>query len=202
MFDWIASILEGSGALGIAALMFLENIFPPIPSELIMPLAGFNAARGGTSLLVAILAGALGSLAGAWVWYLLGKAFGRQRLHRLIARHGRWLAVTPAELERAETWFARHGRATVFFGRLVPTIRTLISIPAGIAHMLMPRFILYSSLGSLLWCGFLTVAGYWLEDSYEHVSAWVNPVSTLVVLALVGLYVWRVIVWDPKTEDS
>lgn len=199
MFDWITSFIEGGGALAIAALMLLENVFPPIPSELIMPLAGFNAARGGTSLLLVIISGAAGSLAGAWLWYLLGCAYGTDRLHRLIARHGRWLTMTPAELDRAQRWFDRHGRSVVFFGRLVPTVRTLISIPAGLAQMFMPRFILFSAMGSILWCSILALAGYWLESRYEQVSAWLNPVSTIIVVALIAGYAWRVIRWRPDS---
>lgn len=199
MFDWITSFIEGGGALAIAALMLLENVFPPIPSELIMPLAGFNAARGGTSLLLVIISGAAGSLAGAWLWYLLGYAYGTDRLHRLIARHGRWLTMTPAELDRAQRWFDRHGRSVVFFGRLVPTVRTLISIPAGLAQMFMPRFILFSAMGSILWCSILALAGYWLESRYEQVSAWLNPVSTIIVVALIAGYAWRAIRWRPDS---
>lgn len=190
-------MIEGGGAFAIAALMLLENVFPPIPSELIMPLAGFNAARGGTSLLAVILAGAAGSLAGAWMWYLVGRAYGANRLRRMIARHGRWLTMTPSELERAQQWFDRHGRSAVFFGRLCPTVRTLISVPAGLARMFMPRFILFSALGSLLWCSALALAGYWLESRYEQVSAWLNPVSTVIVIALIAVYIWRVIRWRP-----
>lgn len=199
MFDWISSFLEGGGAWAIAALMLLENVFPPIPSELVMPLAGFNAARGGTPLWLTILSGTAGSLAGAWLWYLVGRAFGDKRLRRLIARHGRWLTMTPSELDRAQAWFERHGAAAVFFGRLVPTIRTLISIPAGIARMPTRRFLLFSALGSFLWCTFLALAGYWLEGSYEQVSEWLNPASMLIVLGLIGIYLWRVIRWRPDS---
>lgn len=199
MFDWITSFIEGGGALAIAALMLLENVFPPIPSELIMPLAGFNAARGGTPLLLVILAGAAGSLAGAWLWYLVGRAYGIARLRRMIVRHGRWLTMTPSELERAQQWFDRHGRSAVFFGRLFPTVRTLISVPAGLARMFMPRFILFSALGSILWCSMLALAGYWLESRYEQVSAWLNPVSTVIVTALIAGYIWRVIRWRPNS---
>ncbi len=199
MFDWISSFLEGGGAWAIAALMLLENVFPPIPSELVMPLAGFNAARGGTALWLTILSGTAGSLAGAWLWYLVGRAFGDKRLRRLIARHGRWLTLTPSELDRAQAWFERHGVAVVFFGRLVPTIRTLISIPAGIARMSTRRFLLFSALGSFLWCTFLALAGYWLEGSYEQVNEWLNPASMLIVLGLIGIYLWRVIRWRPDS---
>lgn len=198
MFDWITSFLEGGGAWAIAALMFLENVFPPIPSELIMPLAGFNAASGATSLWLTICAGAAGSLAGAYLWYLVGLIFGERRLRKLVRRHGRWLTMTPAELDRAQGWFDRHGRSVVFFGRFVPTVRTLISVPAGIARMFLPRFLLFSGLGTAVWCAALAGAGYLLGDSYDRVSAWLNPVSTAVVAALVAAYLWRVLRWQPK----
>ena len=197
MFDWIAGFLDSGGALAIAALMLLENVFPPIPSELIMPLAGFNAARGGTPLWLAILAGGLGSLAGAYFWYLAGRAFGAHRLRRLIASHGRWLTLTLSEFEAAEGWFQRHGRAVVFFGRFIPTVRTLISIPAGIERMPQGQFLLFTALGSFIWSGGLALAGYLLEDQYESVEHWIDPLSTAVVIGIIALYLWRVIRWKP-----
>ena len=197
MFDWITGFLDSGGAWAIAALMLLENVFPPIPSELIMPLAGFNAARGGTPLWLAVLAGGLGSLAGAYLWYLVGRAFGAHRLRRLIARHGRWLTLTLSEFEVAEGWFQRHGRKIVFLGRFVPTVRTLISIPAGIERMPQGQFLLFTALGSFIWTGGLALAGYLLEDQYERVEHWINPVSTAVVVGIIALYVWRVIRWKP-----
>ncbi|WP_295045793.1 DedA family protein [uncultured Paracoccus sp.] len=197
MFDWITGLLNGGGALAIAALMFLENVFPPIPSELIMPLAGFNAARGGTPLWQAMLAGGLGSLAGAYFWYAIGRAFGRDRLRALIARHGRWLTLNLSEFAAAERWFHRHGNAIVFFGRFIPTVRTLISIPAGIERMPLGRFLLFTAMGSFIWSGGLALAGYLLEDQYERVEGWINPLSTAVVVTVVVIYVWRVIRWKP-----
>lgn len=197
MFDWITGFLDSGGVWAIAALMFLENVFPPIPSELIMPMAGFNAAQGGTPLWLAILSGSLGSLAGAWVWYVVGRAYGARRLRGLIVRHGRWLTLTLSEFEAAEGWFRRYGRWVVFFGRCVPTIRTLISVPAGIERMPQLLFLLLSGLGGLIWIGGLASAGYLLGDRYEQVEAWVNPVSTAVVVAMVAIYLWRVIRWRP-----
>ena len=197
MFDWITGFLESGGAWAIAALMFLENVFPPIPSELIMPLAGFNAARGGTPLWLALVAGGFGSLLGAYFWYLIGRAFGPLRMRWLVANYGRWLTLNLSELDQAEDWFRRHGRAVVFFGRFVPTIRTLISIPAGIERMPQGQFLLFTAMGSFIWTAALTLAGYLLEDQYERVEAWVNPVSTLVVVSVVAIYVYRVIRWKP-----
>ncbi|TGN60064.1 DedA family protein [Paracoccus liaowanqingii] len=201
MFDWITGLLEGGGAWAIAALMLLENVFPPIPSELIMPLAGFNAARGGTPLWLAILAGGIGSTLGAWFWYALGRAYGPARLHLLVARHGRWLTLTPSELTRAQGWFARHGGAAVFFGRFLPTIRTLISVPAGLARMPTGRFLIFTALGSFIWSGGLALAGYALEGGYDAVSGWIDPLSTAIVLAIVAAYLWRVVRWRPDLSD-
>lgn len=198
MFDWITALIDQLGLPGVALMMFLENVFPPIPSELIMPLAGFNAAQGRMGLVGVILAGTLGSLAGAVLWYLLGRAVGTARLRRLAARHGRWLTVTPGELDRADAWFDRHGGIAVFLGRLVPTVRTLISIPAGLSEMPLGRFLLWSGLGTLIWTTFLALAGYLLEDAYHRVENWVNPVSTVVVVGIVGLYLWRVATWGRR----
>lgn len=195
MFDWITGLLEGGGAFAIAALMLLENVFPPIPSELIMPLAGFNAARGGTPLWLAILAGGAGSTLGAWFWYAIGRAYGSARLHHLVARYGRWLTLTPSELTRAEGWFARHDRAAVFLGRFLPTIRTLISVPAGLARMPVGWFLAYTAIGSFIWSGGLALAGYLLEGGYEAVSHRIDPLSNAIVLGIVALYLWRVFRW-------
>ena len=192
MFDWITSVLDRAGALGVGFLMLLENVFPPIPSELVMPLAGFVAARGELGLVAVILAGSAGSLLGALLWYYLGRALGHERLRRLAARHGRWLTLAPEEVDRAEAWFARHGGAAVFGGRLVPGVRTLISVPAGVARMPLPRFLAWSALGTVIWTAALAGAGFLLEGRYELVSHWVNPVSNLVVAGLAAAYLWRV----------
>ena len=126
------------------------------------------------------------------MWYWVGKAIGADRLRRLAARHGRWLTVSPDELDQARAWFDRHGGAAVFLGRLVPTVRTFISVPAGISDMPFTRFLAYSLAGTALWTTVLTLAGYILESQYEKVSAWLNPVSTVVVVAIAALYLWRV----------
>jgi membrane protein DedA with SNARE-associated domain len=192
MFDWITSVLDATGALGVGFLMLLENVFPPIPSELVMPLAGFVAARGEVGLVAVILAGSVGSLLGALLWYYLGRALGHDRLRSLAARHGRWLTLAPEEVDRAEAWFLRHGGAAVFLGRLVPGVRMLISVPAGVARMPLPRFLAWSAAGTVIWTAALAGAGFLLEGRYELVGHWVNPVSNVVVVGLVALYIWRV----------
>jgi len=193
MFDSITAFVESTGYLGIALLMFIENIFPPIPSELIMPIAGFAAARGEMNLLLAILAGSLGSLAGTSLWYLAGRWLGADRLKRWARRYGRWMTVQPRDVDKACRWFNRHSAKAVFIGRLVPAVRTLISVPAGIASMSVRRFLLYSGLGTLVWTSFLAGVGYWLGDQYRLIGAWTNPVSNAVIVLLIGWYLYRVV---------
>ena len=195
MFDWITSVIDSVGALGIALLMFVENVFPPIPSELIVPLAGFNAARGQTSLWIVITAGTVGSLAGALLWYWIGRKLGSRRLRKLAARHGRWLTIAPEDIDRSNDWFHRHGGMAVFVGRLIPTVRTFISVPAGVACMPLWQFLAYSLAGTAIWTAILAVAGWLLQAQYQKVSAWLNPVSTGIVVILVLWYLWRVITY-------
>ncbi|MCT4372052.1 DedA family protein [Yangia mangrovi] len=192
MFDWISGFVDAVGAIGIAVLMFLENVFPPIPSELIMPLGGFNAAAGREHLLAVIVAGSLGSLAGALFWYWIGRRLGTQRLKRLAARHGRWLTILPEDLDRSNDWFTRHGGSAVLIGRLIPTVRTFISVPAGVARMPMASFLAFTTVGTVSWTTVLAMAGYLLQAQYGLVAGWLDPVSTAVVVGIVGVYVWRV----------
>ena len=202
MFDWITGWIDAMGALGVALLMFLENVFPPIPSELVMPLAGFNAARGDMSLILVIVAGSIGSLAGAALWYWIGRKFGMSRLKRLSERHGRWVGIAPEELDRAQGWFDRHGGTAVLIGRLIPTVRTLISVPAGINNMGLGKFLTYSAIGTVAWTALLALLGYWLEGGYEAVEAWLNPISTAIVVGIVALYIWRVVTYDRRRAKA
>jgi membrane protein DedA with SNARE-associated domain len=173
--------------------MALENVIPPIPSELVMPLAGFTAARGEMSLILLVIVGTAGSVLGCLFWYALARAWGRDRFLRFIDRYGLWLTLSREEAEQATAWFERHGAPAVFFGRMVPTVRTLISVPAGLAGMPLGTFLLWTSLGALLWTGLLAGAGYLLEDQYERVEGWLNPVTTGVVVLIVGLYLFRLV---------
>ncbi|OON62874.1 alkaline phosphatase [Massilia sp. KIM] len=198
MFDFITKFLESSGYLGVFALMALENVFPPIPSELIMPFAGFVAARGDLHVAGVLIAGTAGSIAGALPWYYAAKIYGKERLEKFADKHARWMTVTHGEIEHALEAFDRHGRKVVLFGRLIPAIRTLISVPAGLACMPMAQFLLYSTIGSLIWTGILTSAGYLLESQYERVSQYVDPVSKGILILLVGWYLYRVATWKPK----
>ena len=191
--EWAIRTMESLGYVGIGLLMFLENLFPPIPSELIMPLAGFTVAQGKMQLVPAIVAGVLGTILGAFPWYYLGKLLGENRIKRWIDKHGKWLGISSEEIDKSQRWFYRHGNKAVFFGRLVPGIRTLISLPAGFSHMPMAQFLIYSTLGTTAWVGFLTMAGYKLGEHYDLVDRYLAPVSKIVlVLVIVAFVVWIV----------
>jgi membrane protein DedA with SNARE-associated domain len=192
VFDWITAF-DKMGMLGIVLLMFAENVFPPIPSELIMPIAGFTAARGELNLLMVIIAGSTGSMLGALLWYYIGRKIGAERLEVWATKHGRWLTLSPKEVEQACAWFNRHGGKAVFIGRLIPAVRTLISIPAGIAGMPLGSFLLYSAAGTILWTALLATAGYFLESQYDKVAQWLNPISNVVIGLIVLGYLYRVI---------
>jgi membrane protein DedA with SNARE-associated domain len=197
MSDWIIGFVTAWGYPGIFLLMVAENIFPPIPSELIMPFAGYAAASGDLSILGVLVAGALGSLAGTSAWYLAARLLGLDRFTALCNRLGRVATLNEDDIDMAVRWFDRHGPLAVFVGRLIPAIRTLISVPAGLAAMPLWKFLAISSAGTLLWTGILTIAGYVLHESYEIVEAWIDPVSTGVFVLIVVIYIYRFATWKP-----
>jgi membrane protein DedA with SNARE-associated domain len=200
MSGWITGF-ENIGTLGIALLMFAENVFPPIPSELIMPLAGFSAAQGERNLLMVIIAGSIGSLLGALLWYYIGKKIGAERLERWAAKHGRWLTLSPKEVEQSCAWFNRHGGKAVFIGRLIPAVRTLISVPAGIAGMPLGSFLVYSTAGTIIWTALLATAGYLLESQYDKVAHWMNPISNVVIGLIILGYLYRVVRFRRRHDE-
>ena len=197
MFDKLVEFFEGAGYAGIIALMFLENLFPPIPSEVIMPLAGFQAAKGETSLPPVIASGTLGSVLGAIFWYYVGRWIGVARLKTFAARHGRLLTVSPRDIDKVDQAFDRHSGAAILIGRMVPAIRTLISVPAGMFEMTLPRFILFTTIGSALWTGLLASAGYGLESEYERIAGYLDPATWLILGSIILFYLYRVIRWKP-----
>jgi membrane protein DedA with SNARE-associated domain len=184
MVEWITNTMQSLGYLGIGLLMFLENLFPPIPSELIMPLAGFTVAKGDMALVPAIAAGVIGTMLGAFPWYYLGKVMGEDQIKRWLDRHGKWLGISSEEINKSQRWFYRHGSKAVLLGRLIPGIRTLISLPAGFSKMPMSQFLIYSTLGTTAWVSLLTFAGYLLGDNYDQVDEYLAPVSKIVLLGL------------------
>lgn len=200
MLEWITNTINYMGYWGIALLMFLENLFPPIPSELIMPLAGFTARATPDKLNVigVFLAGLAGSVLGAIVWYYPGKFLGESRLQTLADKYGKWLTISSKDISKAKRWFDREGNKAVFIGRLVPGIRTLISVPAGISNMHLLPFIFYTTLGSAVWVAFLTYSGYALGSQYELVDKYLAPVSKIVL----GCIVLAFVVWIVKRQQK
>jgi len=197
MFDWVLSVIESWGYSGIFLLMVAEHLFPPIPSEVIMPLAGYLAASGKLSLLPTVIAGTLGSVVGTSAWFVIGWWIGAARLKRWAARHGRLMTLSPGDIDLAQAWFDRRGGAAVFLGRMIPAVRTLISVPAGIARMSLWRFFAFTVLGSLLWTLILTLSGLVLQANFHLVEEVIDPLSKIVVVTVVLVYIYRVATWRP-----
>ena len=184
MTDWITHVVETLGYLGIAGLMVLENVLPPIPSEVIMPLAGFTSARGELAFAGVAAAGTLGSVVGALLLYYLGRAIGERRLRAWVERHGRWLGLAPDDLDRVRERFDRDGPRVVLVSRLIPGVRSLISIPAGVAQMPLGPFLAYTAAGSGVWATLLAYAGRLLGANYGRVDHVLGPIALVVLLAL------------------
>ena len=197
MSDFIFRMIEWGGYFGVALLMFLETVFPPIPSEVIMPLAGVVAARGHLSLPLVIASGTAGAMLGNIFWYALAHALGMDRFKPLITRYGRWLTLDWTEIERADRLFEKHGGTIVFIGRMLPTVRSLVSIPAGLLRMRFMPFMLWSTLGSTLWTAGLAIAGWVLGHEFAHIETVLGPLSMIVIGGIVLWYLYRVITWRP-----
>ena len=194
MLEWITGLMNSMGYFSIVFLMFLENVFPPIPSELIMPLAGFTATQGGKlNLFGVIIAGTLGSVLGALPLYYAGKTIGEERLKKWAGKYGKWLTVSPDDIDKSKQWFDKHGGVAVFIGRLIPGIRSLIAVPAGFDNMNLPLFLLYTALGSGLWAGILAWLGSLLGNNYQKVEKFLGPATYVVLGIVVAIYIWRVV---------
>ena len=191
---WVIDVVESLGYVGLALLIALENVFPPIPSELILPLAGFLAGQGRFSLPAVIVAATIGSVAGALVLYGLGAWLGEARLRRLVDRYGKYARVSDRDLERADGWFDRHGGMAVLIGRLVPLVRSLVSVPAGVRRMPLMRFVAYTAVGSACWNSVLIGLGWALGDRWDQVNRYASLVEYVVLAALaigVGWFIWK-----------
>lgn len=197
LVDWVTSVVETLGYGGVAFLVALENLFPPIPSEVVLPLAGFVAAGGDASVLGMIIAATIGSMVGAFVLYGIAAAIGPVRLRALVVRYGRWFGLDEADMDKTEEWFDRRANLAVLLCRCVPLMRSLISIPAGFRRMPLVPFSLLTLLGSLVWNVLLIGAGYLLGEQWHQVEEPLELFQRLVlaVIALaVAWFVWRRIV--------
>ena len=191
MGDWIVDIVGKLGYAGVALLTLLENIFPPIPSEIIMPLAGYQAAQGEFSLAGAIAAGSFGSVLGTMGWYWLGRRVGERRLRDWADRHGKWLTLDGEDIDKSAEWFHRRGIWAVFICRMIPGLRTWISLPAGFSEMPMSKFLLPTIIGTVIWTSALTVAGHMLGARYNDIDNVLGTVSWVVIALIAVLYVVR-----------
>jgi membrane protein DedA with SNARE-associated domain len=198
MFEWVLHIVETSGYLGIFFLMIVENVFPPVPSELVIPLAGFAAAAGKLNLFGVMLATTLGGVVGSIPWYVVCRLFGIERVKRFSEKYGRILTLDPDDLELAERWFHKYGHLTVLFGRIVPTLRSLVSLPAGFARMPFWSFVVYSAIGIALWNMLLLFFGYALQSQYEKISVYVDFVSNAVTIGFLAIYFYRIFTYPQK----
>ncbi|MBA3676873.1 MAG: DedA family protein [Sphingosinicella sp.] len=196
MTEWITNLIEQSGYLGVAFLMFLETVFPPIPSEVIMTLAGLEAQRGSMTLPGVIAAGTCGAMLGNFFWYLLARALGIERFKPFIKRWGRWLTITWRDVEKSDRWFERHGIWFVLIGRMLPTVRSLVSVPAGLLHMRIKRFLIASTIGTAGWTAALALAGWELGTQYKDVDQYLGPLSIGILIALLAYYIFRVVHWN------
>lgn len=195
MTDWIGFLIENGGYLSVFALMLLETVFPPIPSEVIMPLAGLHAAQQEASLFGVILAGTFGAMLGNIFWFWLAWKLGLERFEQFLIRHGRLFTMDEKEIARGRQLFDRYGGGLVGVGRVIPTIRSLISIPAGLVRMNIRSFLVYSSIGSFVWTMGLAVAGYLLGSHFTDVDRVLGPLSTLVLVVCMAIYLYRVLMW-------
>ena len=201
MSEWVIRLIDDAGYVGVFLLMFLETIFPPIPSEVIMPLAGVRAARGPMSLLGVIVSGTAGAMAGNLFWYFTARVIGMERFKPLIERYGRWLTLDWYDIEKAQRLFGRFGHIVVFVGRLLPTIRSIVSIPAGLLKMRLRRFFLWSTVGTAAWSSALAVAGWMLGRRFREVELILGPVSIAVIAVIILAYVWRQLTWRNRHPE-
>ena len=201
---WIQELIAAIGYPGIVIVMAIENIFPPIPSELVLPFAGALSAKGEMNFWAAVAAGTAGSLIGAIVLYAVGYLAREAGVRSLVARYGKFLFISEKDLDRAAEWFERYGEAIIFFGRLIPLVRSIISVPAGYTRMNPVRFIIYTILGTTLWNLILAYAGRLLGENWEEILAFMDTYqyATLAVIAIavVSFVTWRIIKRHQSSE--
>ena len=191
MNDWVIRLIEQSGYLGIGFLMFLETVFPPIPSEVIMPIAGMAAAEGKLQYWFVVASGTAGAMLGNIVWYLAARALGVAGLGPRSRRQGGGVRMSWPGGERAQSWFRENGIFFVFLGRLIPTVRSLVSVPAGLLKMRFKTFFIASTIGTLGWTALLATAGFKLRENYGDMAEWVGSASNAVLIVLAAGYLWR-----------
>ena len=198
MANWVIDLVESTRYVGVALLMFLETIFPPIPSEVIMPIAGVAASSGKMDLAGVIASGTFGAMAGNYLWYLVARWIGYERFRSFIQKHGRWLALDWYDVEKVERLFGRFGSVIVGFGRMMPTVRSIVSMPAGILRMQLMPFLVWSTIGTAGWSAALAVAGYLLKQQFDRVDTVLGPLSSAIIGLVLLSYAWRQLTWSRR----
>lgn len=193
MEAWITAVMEDYGYAGIFFLILLENIFPPVPSEIVLTVGGFMTTSAGLSIIGVITASTAGSVAGAVILYYIGRWLSVERLESLVEKYGKWLRIKKDDLRKADAWFDRYGVWAVFFGRLVPVVRSLISVPAGMSGMKVKMFLLFTTAGTLIWNTILVIVGAAVGENREAImrqlGIYSNVVYVLLALgAVVGIW--------------
>ncbi len=196
MNNWIINLIEQGGYWGIAALMVMENVFPPIPSEVIMGAGGMAVARGTMQFWPLLLAGTAGSTLGNYCWFLVGDRLGYHRLHPFVMRWGRWLTMDWRHIEQASSFFQRHGQWIVFAMRFSPFLRTMISLPAGLSHMKHWKFLSFTFAGAAVWNAGLILAGSWLAQYIGDTQNMLGWAIAGILAAVLAVYAWRVVTWN------
>ena len=198
MTEFILRVITWGGYWGIVLLMALENVVPPVPSEVIMGFGGIAAARGTMEFWLLVAAGTVGTVLGNYFWFLVGVRLGYQRLRPFVDRWGRWLTVDWEDIEKANRLFHRHGGKIVFVFRFLPTFRTMVSLPAGLTRMGHARFLVFTAAGSAIWNLALAAAGYWLGTRFSEMERLLGPASVVLIVGIVLFYLWRVATWTPR----
>ena len=198
MTDWVLHLIDAGGYWGIFLLMVLENVFPPVPSELIMGIGGIRVGQGRMAMEWLLLAGTLGTTAGNYFWYLVGHILGFTRLKPLIDRYGRWATLEWRDVERLDHIFGKYGQIVVFVFRFLPAFRTMISLPAGLFRMGHVKFLAWTAGGALIWNIILAYAGYVLGQNFRDIDKYVGPAATACVVGAIALYLWRLATWKPR----
>lgn len=193
MIDWAADFIDAIGLIGVAALVALENVFPPIPSELVLLLTGFNVSDARFGYVGAVVFATIGSVAGAYFLYGIGRLLNEQRLEAFLAGIGRFVGLKKSDVHKGFVWFERHGSAVVLFGRLIPVVRSVVSIPAGADKMPLARFTILTALGSFAWNAVWIAIGWGLGDQWEKAGTWGDYIQygaiVLIVIVTIALVV-------------
>jgi membrane protein DedA with SNARE-associated domain len=192
ILGWITSVLESTGYVGLVILIALENVFPPLPSEVILPLTGFLVEQNKLTFIGALIASTAGSVLGALILYFLSAKLGEKRVYNLADKYGKFLGLSKEDIQKSIKWFHRHGGKLVFFGRVVPTIRSVVSIPAGLSGMDIKKFILYTTLGSAIWNGVLIGIGLALGERWQEIQKYTKILEYIVWIVIIGGIAWLI----------